>query len=602
MRFKKCVSYLILSLVFLPAISRTQEILLPELKTNGKTLEALQYTLDDLKRESFYIHESLPVLAYSELFSGQDSESGKAYQKAYNLILNEKWNEAIGAMQKVLSDYPRSRWRDDASFWIIYAQDKSGQPREAVFSSYQNFINKNRSSKWVDDAKINLIRVGKELAQSGKNEYLKMLESMEKSDQREISISALYALGRMGDDRALDSIIKIYDETDDSLIKEKVIYTLNNFKNEKALDKIISIAQSDPNPKLREKAIYWLSEQTPNAKLMNLLEEMAMKEANVEVAEQAVQRLTEFETQESLKRVMRIAREHSNKDVRARSVLNLREQSESPEVLELLETVATTDKAEKVRDRAMLSIAESATKESQDILMRLARVKNDENMRQKAVYWLGEKATSKKVLDALGDIAMQDSSQRVRERALHALAEAPEGKGLPLLEKIARSHGNQRMREKALYWFGENSKPDVVVGLCNDIIKNDPSQKMREQAVYVVSELPAQTGKPVLADIAENSTDAKLRLKAVYWLADNAHDKDTIDLLLKIALTDPEQEVQMRAVYALTELEGNAGTGALIQIAKEHKNISLRKRAIYWLGESNDPEAREALLEIINQK
>ena len=39
----------------------------------------------------------------------------------------------------------------------------------------------------------------------------------------------------------------------------------------------------------------------------------------------------------------------------------------------------------------------------------------------------------------------------------------------------------------------------------------------------------------------------------------------------------------------------------LIDIAKHEPNAELRKKAVFWLGQSHDPRARQALLDIINQ-
>jgi HEAT repeat protein len=39
----------------------------------------------------------------------------------------------------------------------------------------------------------------------------------------------------------------------------------------------------------------------------------------------------------------------------------------------------------------------------------------------------------------------------------------------------------------------------------------------------------------------------------------------------------------------------------LIDVAKDDPETELRKKAIFWLGQSGDQRARQALLEIINE-
>ena len=41
---------------------------------------------------------------------------------------------------------------------------------------------------------------------------------------------------------------------------------------------------------------------------------------------------------------------------------------------------------------------------------------------------------------------------------------------------------------------------------------------------------------------------------------------------------------------------------ALIKVAKTHPSAEVRKKAIFWLGETGDPRALEVLIEIIKGK
>jgi HEAT repeat protein len=55
-------------------------------------------------------------------------------------------------------------------------------------------------------------------------------------------------------------------------------------------------------------------------------------------------------------------------------------------------------------------------------------------------------------------------------------------------------------------------------------------------------------------------------------------------------------------VYALEDLSEGRGVPYHIKIANEHPNPSVRKSAIYALGDSEDSRALEALVEIIRKK
>ena len=56
-----------------------------------------------------------------------------------------------------------------------------------------------------------MIVVAQKLAQQGKVEYQKIIQYLKQEDDEEISIQALYALRNIGDEKAVNSIIKLYD-------------------------------------------------------------------------------------------------------------------------------------------------------------------------------------------------------------------------------------------------------------------------------------------------------------------------------------------------------------------------------------------------------
>ena len=54
-------------------------------------------------------------------------------------------------------------------------------------------------------------------------------------------------------------------------------------------------------------------------------------------------------------------------------------------------------------------------------------------------------------------------------------------------------------------------------------------------------------------------------------------------------LTDEDLEVRKSAVFALSQLKGDAGVVALIDVVKNSKDPEVRKNALFWLGQKNDP-------------
>jgi len=57
--------------------------------------------------------------------------------------------------------------------------------------------------------------------------------------------------------------------------------------------------------------------------------------------------------------------------------------------------------------------------------------------------------------------------------------------------------------------------------------------------------------------------------------------------------------VKKKAVFALSQLPRDEGVPLLIQVARSNRNPVVRKQAIFWLGQSNDPRALNFFEEVL---
>ncbi len=105
---------------------------------------------------------------------------------------------------------------------------------------------------------------------------------------------------------------------------------------------------------------------------------------------------------------------------------------------------------------------------------------------------------------------------------------------------------------------------------------------------------------PQLLSIAKDgSLDHRVRKDAVFWLGQAAGDAATKDLA---ALADSsDRDIQEAAVFALSQLAEGGGVPDLIRIARTHPDPEVRRRALFWLGQSNDPRALALFEEILTK-
>ena len=119
--------------------------------------------------------------------AAEGDDAAKAYNRAYNLVLDEKWAEAEKAFQNVTRQHPNSAYIDDSSFWICFAKQKQRKLEDSV-KCYESFIEQNPKSEWADDAQGNLINVATALAKAGMPQYGVHIKDMGKHGPDEVRL------------------------------------------------------------------------------------------------------------------------------------------------------------------------------------------------------------------------------------------------------------------------------------------------------------------------------------------------------------------------------------------------------------------------------
>jgi HEAT repeat protein len=87
----------------------------------------------------------------------------------------------------------------------------------------------------------------------------------------------------------------------------------------------------------------------------------------------------------------------------------------------------------------------------------------------------------------------------------------------------------------------------------------------------------------------------------VFWVGQAAGDAATRGLTDLVDDAGVERDVKEQAVFALSQQPRDAGVPALIRIARSHPDPALRRRAIFWLGQSSDPRALALFEELLTK-
>ncbi|MGH7499165.1 MAG: HEAT repeat domain-containing protein [Gemmatimonadales bacterium] len=97
---------------------------------------------------------------------------------------------------------------------------------------------------------------------------------------------------------------------------------------------------------------------------------------------------------------------------------------------------------------------------------------------------------------------------------------------------------------------------------------------------------------PRLLELArKESVPVETRRQAIFWLGQAAGNAATRGLDSIAGDDRGDIELRKQAVFALSQRPEEEGVPVLIQIARSNKYPEIRKSALFWLGQSDDPRA-----------
>ncbi|HEU4763193.1 MAG TPA: HEAT repeat domain-containing protein [Gemmatimonadales bacterium] len=97
---------------------------------------------------------------------------------------------------------------------------------------------------------------------------------------------------------------------------------------------------------------------------------------------------------------------------------------------------------------------------------------------------------------------------------------------------------------------------------------------------------------PRLLGIARNDRlDHGRRREAVFWVGQAAGEAATRGLDSLAGSDTADREIREAAVFALSQRPKDEGVPILIRIATTNRDPDIRRKAMFWLGQSDDPRA-----------
>ncbi|HEX6940598.1 MAG TPA: HEAT repeat domain-containing protein [Longimicrobiales bacterium] len=249
-----------------------------------------------------------------------------------------------------------------------------------------------------------------------------------------------------------------------------------------------------------------------------------------------------------------------------------------------------------LRRKAVFLLSQKVTPETEAILLDLARNDPDREVREQAVFWLSQVNTEKAVA-ALQQILTTSSDAQLHEKAIFALSQHRSEQAWRILrDYAARTDAPAKLRENAIFWIGQTGSAENARFL-RELYARLDNQALKEKILFSLSQMRGQGNDRWLMEVALDTTAGiKLRKSALFWASQAGAP---IAELTALYGRMPDREMKEQLIFIYSQRDEPAAVDQLIRIARGEADPELRKKAIFWLGQSRDPRAAEFLLEVI---
>ena len=192
------------------------------------------------------------------------------------------------------------------------------------------------------------------------------------------------------------------------------------------------------------------------------------------------------------------------------------------------------------------------------------------------------------------------SSDRLRDSAIFAVSVHQSPATVPALTELAAPSHDLALREKAAFWLGAQHGAEALP-ILDRFAREDKDDRFREKLTFDLTLVHQPAAADLLIRMAHQDPAPPVRKQAQFWMSQLGGKRIAGDLS-DSATNDPNEDVRKSAVFGLSQLPNGEGTSKLIDLARTSKDDpAVRKQAVFWLGQSNDPRALEYLTKLIQQ-
>ncbi|HEU5219665.1 MAG TPA: HEAT repeat domain-containing protein [Gemmatimonadales bacterium] len=182
-----------------------------------------------------------------------------------------------------------------------------------------------------------------------------------------------------------------------------------------------------------------------------------------------------------------------------------------------------------------------------------------------------------------------EGSLCLRRKAVFMVSQHESAETEDILLAAARSDPDQEVREQAVWWLSQVDSPKAVSAL-DSILRSSPDPVLQDKAIFALSQQDSPKARQALKDFAlKSGISEELREKAIFWIG-QGDDPDRLPFLKTLYVQLKNESARDKILFSVSQIEGRESERWLMQVAGDaNEDIELRKKALFWVGQSDAP-------------
>ena len=438
----------------------------------------------------------------------------KLFREGRDLIENEEWAQAAEKFRGFINTYPRDNDVDAALYWYAYALKRQGNPKEAA-KALKRLIKEYQRSGWRDEADAMLTELAPSLGQTD------IIDNALSKENEELKIIALQSLFNSNPERAMSFVAEWLKSTSTASrrMKEAAVSLLGAHGGKQAIPILLDIARNQPDVKLRQTAIHRLGDEGGEAVIDDLMQIYAA-DRDSKIKQQILHAFSEMKSPRAHAKLLDIARNASESVELRRSAIHRLGERENPAAFNDLLQVYEADSNVEIRRQIVHAIGESNDPRAASKLIEIARSAPHVELRRQAIHQLGEK-DDEAMLDELMRLYQSDQPIEIKRQIIHAFSEMKSPRAKAKLLEVARAAGeNVELRRAAIHRLGEandGASLQMLIGLYD----GESNDEIKRQLIHAFGESKQKEALRKLMQIARSDASVEMRRAAIHRIGES---------------------------------------------------------------------------------